>query len=291
MPKLIFQTQHAVKGAYTTHSGNNQCKHCKLLLLIVVVIPSPDETSVSQVHTYYKSFSQPKRKSKIELNVHFETFRRNTFSELRAERCNCDKTEEKKWRRSARKGNRRRAASSSGFSACSPTPSRPVCPRSIRKVQQRVQRQNGWRWTGTPLWVPGDGRGSLSSNGRGGLAGVMEAGVDIVWHYRANFLRRTLRYWFRRAERPARPEFLSLPPFHCSLCSFSLASCFPCCPPAPVFPASLSCFVRGKKGNDWNEPGRGLRVGSAGVDSLAASSLPRACEFQDEFGVLECALF
>lgn len=33
----------------------------------------------------------------------------------------------------------------------------------------------------------GGGSGSLSSGGRGGRSGVMEAGVDIVWHYRANF--------------------------------------------------------------------------------------------------------
>lgn len=69
---------------------------------------------------------------------------------------------------------------------------------------ERVRRRWWWsRYDG--------GKGSLSRTGgereatRHGQNGVMEAGVDIVWHYQTNFPRRTLRYWFRRAQ-PKRSE-------------------------------------------------------------------------------------
>lgn len=69
---------------------------------------------------------------------------------------------------------------------------------------ERMGRRRWWRSRGD------GGRGSLSRTGgegeatRHGRSGVMEAGVDIVWHYRTNFPRRTLRYWFRRAQ-PKQP--------------------------------------------------------------------------------------
>lgn len=71
---------------------------------------------------------------------------------------------------------------------------------------ERTRRRRRRRW-----WRRSHGRGSLSRTGgereatRHGWSGVMEAGVDIVWHYRTNFPRRTLRYWFRRAQ-PKQPE-------------------------------------------------------------------------------------
>lgn len=76
--------------------------------------------------------------------------------------------------------------------------------RHFMEVKRTRRRRWWWRSHGDV------GRGSLSRTGgerevtRHGWSGVMEAGVDIVWHYRTNFPRRTLRYWFRRAQ-PKQP--------------------------------------------------------------------------------------
>lgn len=79
--------------------------------------------------------------------------------------------------------------------------------RHFMEVKRTRRRRKRW-WRRSHGDV---GRGSLSRTGgereatRHGWSGVMEAGVDIVWHYRTNFPWRTLRYWFRRAQ-PKQPE-------------------------------------------------------------------------------------
>lgn len=120
-------------------------------------------------------------------------------------------------------------------------------------------------------------RGSLSSGGRGGQTGVMEAGVDIVWHYRTNFLRRTLRYWFRRAG-------AGLPGLNLSLFLLSFFCCL------SGYPGFFSRFLfrlsPRKEGNDWNETRRDLRVASVGVGLLGFKLVVSGlCEFQYGFGI------
>lgn len=65
---------------------------------------------------------------------------------------------------------------------------------------ERTRERKWWRSRGATLsgeaYLELERRGKATRHGR---SGVMEAGVDIVWHYRTNFPRRTLRYWFRRA--------------------------------------------------------------------------------------------
>ena len=174
---------------------------------------------------------------------------------------------------------RKPTAASSAVSPSSPHP-----PSASARSERSSRESRGRMGGGGPVLHSGftkTRRGSLSSGGRGGQTGVMEAGVDIVWHYRTNFLRRTLRYWFRRAES-------SLPGLNSSL---FLSPAFPAVPPATIFPVSLSSFVRGRKeGNDWNETRWGLRVGFVGVGRFASCSLSRPRDFRSGFGILERTL-
>lgn len=151
-----------------------------------------------------------------------------------------------------------------------PTPPFGLC--SLRKVQQRVQRQNGWRWTGTPLGVHEDEEGKpierregRPERSNGSWSRYCMALPDELSAENIAILVSKSR------EQPARPEFVSL----------SL-SCFSCSPSGHDFSSFSFVFRSRKEGRqrlEWDGVGfKGWFCGSRSFRLLLVVSASRFSE-------------
>lgn len=230
--------------------------------LIKVLLPC--QISLFPKHTIYLTTYMSSKRRRSETPCHLLLGKRENIF-LAKRRIN--RVVEKK-RRRGRAGEKETGHPPPAVSPRSPNPLYHLSP-SFRKVQQSPERQNGWRWIdrhSTRGSRGRRGRESLSSGGRRGQTGVMEARVDIVWHYRTNFLRRTLQYWFRRAELPGRAQFVAslLSPFHPGSVFSSFPSIF-----HPT-KAAIENGGRGAKGWFCGRPESGLSPVATGSRILTS---------------------
>ena len=143
-------------------------------------------------------------------------------------------------------------------------------PRSFKKVQQRVQKQNGWRWTGTPLGVRGDEEGKPIERREGRPDRSNGSWSRYCMALPDELSAENIAILVSKSREPSLPGlnfslFLSLSLSIYLSIYFSLFLSTSSSVPLPVFHVlSLgprffqllsSVFRSRKQGNDWNETG------------------------------------